>query len=137
LSINTVKRALRSLPYTEMKALGDQVVATMRERYALTEMNPESLCDTLATLPVAEPLQLENEDVFLARAFTTARKGKKEIVLKPVMTGSDISAWDAKIGDFAATAATVRGAISELLDQVSAYEALTGGGPNSNRPMAR
>lgn len=125
MSINSVKLALRTLPYTEMKALGDQVVLALRGAPASDGwmlLEPAVLCDVLAALPIREEQQLETEEVFLSRAFTKKRGGKCTIELKRVGSG-----WEARTGDFTHTGPSVRSTVSELLDQIAGYEALMGG----------
>lgn len=124
MSIQSVKRALASLPYTEMRALGDQLIATLHQRrppgaVGLVGLELDAVCDALATLPAGDDKQLEAEEVFLGRAFTKKRGGKVMIMLKPTGTG-----WEVKVGDFTQVGKTVRSAISELLDHIAAYEAL-------------
>lgn len=130
MSITTVKHQLRALPYTEMKALAKQLsdeLGGMIEEIGEGDW-PPIIAEALATLPLTDDKQLENEDVFLSRALAKKRGGRTNIHLKPVMTGRDISAWEATAGDFSATELTVRGAVSALLDQVASYEALVGTG---------
>lgn len=118
MSINSVKRALRTLPYTEMKALGQQI----NDRLEDSPVNVDELCDVLAKLPIVEDKMLETEDTFLSRAFTKKRGGRCTISLKKVAGG-----WEVSTGDFTHTGGTLRGAVSELLDQIAAYEALVPG----------
>lgn len=125
MSINSVKRALRSLPYTEMRSLGDQLIATLHERrrpgaVGLVGLDLDEVCDVLATFPIDDGKSLALESEYLARAFTKKRGGKCELVIKPVPGG----AWQVTAGEFSHVGPNVRTAISELLDQIAAYEAL-------------
>ena len=115
MSLKSVVQQLRQLPYTEMKALAQQVCDAMK----WGQPSPIQVADVLSSLPSITNDELDNEQRLLAAFFSKKR------ALTITTGGGSKGPWTVTCaGGVQFTDSTLRGALSGFLDAQAAYTAL-------------
>lgn len=118
MSLKSIIQSLRSLPYTEMKALA-QTVGDALEVEETHNITVGHIADVLSALPTVTNEELDVEQKYLADFF------RKKRAITVTTAGGDSGPWTVACNDgIKVSSATLRGAFSEFLDALAAYHAL-------------
>jgi len=116
MSLKSVVQQLRVLPYTEMKALAEQVAKLLEADDAKFRVE---IADVLSSLPTITNEELDTEQKILADFFR-----KKRSITITTASGAN-GPWTIACSDgIRVSNASIRGACSEFLDALAAYHAL-------------
>jgi hypothetical protein len=116
MSLRSVVQQLRALPYTEMKALA----AKVRLGLGTQPPNETQVADVLSSLPNITDDELDIEQEILGDFFR-----RKRAITITSAAGSEGPWTISYAGGIMVSSDTVRGALSEFLDALAAYHALS------------
>lgn len=117
MSLKAIVQQLRSLPYTEMKALAEIVRGKIPDH-----PTDAAIADALSSLPEINNKELDLENRYLAEIFHK----KRAITITTGNAGKGPWTVSMQGGGVSVTSATIRGALSEFLDALAAHQALVG-----------
>lgn len=115
MSIHTIKKQLRQLPYIEMKALAMQINQELDQRSGLHTI--EKVADILTSLPLEDERIIKMEQQYLSEVFSR----KRNITVAPTAGGWTFSVSGSEIFE---SSPDIREGLSMLLEGIATLRAM-------------